>query len=230
MSDRRHRLDGIELLQGLDPERLKALECAVSWHDYAKGEEILARNSPSRDVFFVAEGCVRVVNFSAGGREIAYTLLEAGSYFGELAAIDGKPRSTHVVAVTPCVLAALAPERFEALLREHDEIALRVLRKLAGIIRSTDERIMDLSTRGTHQRLYAELLRLAREDPALRGRWLIHPLPTQQDLAARVSTTRETVARVIGALVADGLAEKKGRTLYLKDRARLDDLASRDQP
>ena len=216
--DKSRMLGSIHLFTGLPQARLAALERLCAWRTFSKGEEILTRNSTSREVFFVVKGAVSVVNYSGSGREIAYSIIEEGAYFGELAAIDQKPRSAHVVAVRPCLLAALKPESFEEVLRTTPEIAWRVLHKLAAIIRTNDERIMDLSTLGVHQRIYAELLRLAKPDPVTAGRWMIYPMPTQSDLAARVSTARETVARVIGQLAGEGLVEKKGRTLYIENK------------
>ena len=224
----RASLENIRLFSGLVSESLAYLEQICVWHNYAKGEEILVRKSTSREVFFVVEGAVSIVNFSASGREIAYTILEAGEYFGELAAIDKKPRSAHVVAIKPCLLASLKPEAFDEVMRQYPDIALRVLHKLAAIIRTNDERIMDLSTLGVHQRIYAELLRLAEPDPVVPGRWMIYPLPTQNDMAAKVSTTRETVARVISQLAGDGVIEKKGRTLYIGDKHVLMALSGKD--
>ena len=110
------RLDGVELLEGIDSGELRRLEQRCVWRRYASGEQILDRNSSSRDVFFVAQGRVQVVNFSLTGREVAYASVPAGGFFGELSAIDGEPRSASVVAAERCLLAALAPEVFTEVL------------------------------------------------------------------------------------------------------------------
>jgi len=213
--EKNRHLGGIRLFSELSKESLAHLERLCAWCNFSEGAEILTRNSTSREVFFVVEGAVSIVNYSTSGREIAYTIIEQGDYFGELAAIDQKPRSAHVVAVRPCLLAMLKPEAFEQALRHTPEIAWRVMHKLAAIIRINDERIMDLSTLGAPQRIHTQLLRLAKPDPVTAGRWMIYPLPTQNEMAARVSTTRETVARVISQLAGEGIVEKKGRTLYI---------------
>ncbi len=223
----KRRLDAIQLFSGIAEKGLAHLEQVCVWRDFAKGAEILIRKSASREVFFVVEGAVSIVNYSSNGREIAYTILEGGDYFGELAAIDKKPRSAHVVAVKPCLLASLKPDAFEEVLRTYPDIAWRVLHKLAAIIRTNDERIMDLSTLGAHQRIYMELLRLAAPDPVSQGRWMIYPLPTQSDMAAKVSTSRETVARVISQLAGDGIVQKKGRALYIENKEALGALSGR---
>ena len=219
-----HTLKDIRLLSSLSPDEIQAIEKLCGWQSYKAGEEILTQNSDSMDVYFVASGAVQVVNYSFTGREIAYAVIDAGGYFGELAAIDQKPRSTNVKAAKACLVATLSPNAFEHLVRSHGDVAWAVMNKLARIIRSNDERIMDLSTLDAHQRIFRELLRICEPDPVTQGRWMIYPLPTQQDIASLVSTTRETVARAIGSLTSAGLARRKGRTLYITDKTQLTEL------
>ncbi len=211
-------LAGCELVEGLAEEDILALERRCSWRRFKNGEQILDRNSDSNDVLFVVEGQVQIVNYSASGREIAYASVRQGGYFGELAAIDGLPRSASAVAQGACVLAQVAPAVFMEFIETHPEVAKRLMQRLARIVRTCDERIMDLSTLGAVQRVYLELLRLAEEDPVTPDTWVIYPMPTQSNIASRASTTRETVARVISQLAQEELVKKKGKSLYLWDR------------
>src|SRR3546814_6486704 len=73
-----------ELLSDLSPAARTEVERACQWRRFANGEQILDRNSDSRDVYFVVEGNVEVVNYSGNGREISYAMVPAGGYFGEL--------------------------------------------------------------------------------------------------------------------------------------------------
>ncbi len=221
------RVDGIELFTSLSPEELRDLEKRCSWRRYDGGELILDRDSGSRDVYFVVDGRVQVANYSLSGREIALATIRAGGYFGELAAIDHLPRSATVTAAGKCLLAVMSPTVFSELLQDHPGIALQVLQRLAKIIRVCDERIMDLSTLRAVQRVYVELLRLAKPDAAVSSLWSVYPMPTQADIAGRASTTRETVARVLGDLTSGGLIQRKGKTLYINDRDRLAELSER---
>ncbi len=209
------------LFSGFDPVELKRIERICVWRKCKSGDQILTRESLSRDIIFVVSGEVRIVNFSLTGREVAYAEVKGGGYFGELAAIDGEPRSANVVAHQDCLLAALSPSAFRNVLKEHPEVGVRVLEKLARIVRICDDRIMDLATLGAHQRVYRELSKLIDEDPVRPGSWLIYPSPTQSAIAAKASTTRETVARVMSQLMNAGIIERKSKTLYVRDRERL---------
>ena len=217
-------LGGTELLAALDQEALDALANRCGWKAYDKGEQILSRDSDSGEVYFVVDGEVGVVNFSLGGREIAYTSIGDGNYFGEMAAIDGEPRSATVIAKKACVLASLPSSAFLDLLAEHPSVALGVMRKLSRIIRISDDRIMDLSTLGAQARVCRELMRMADEEDT-ENSTVVEALPTQTDVAARVGTTRETVARTLSQLSTAGLIEREGKRLEIVDRDALEDLA-----
>ena len=215
------RLRGIELLESLPDPELRALEQRCRWQRYAAGQQIVDRSSESRDVFFVVEGSVQAVDFSPSGREVVYAVIGAGGHFGELSAIDGLARSAFVVAIEECLLAVLTPTQFESLIRAQPEVTVALLRRLVGMIRTTDERLTEVTTLGAMARICRELLRLAQHDDHT-GAWLIVPMPTQRDLAARTGTTRETVARTLSQLTRDGLLQRAGRTLRIYDKGALE--------
>jgi CRP/FNR family transcriptional regulator, cyclic AMP receptor protein len=217
-------LAGIALFQGLDEDERHRLESRCHWRRFAPGQTILERGSDSRDVLFIVDGTVNVVNYSHSGREVAYAALGAGECFGELAAIDGQPRSASVIASKPTLVAILPADRFLDLLKERAEVTFRMLTRLTAMVRSGDVRIMELSTLAATQRVYAELLRMAKPDAAVPGLHVIHPLPPLREVASRVSTTRETVARALSQLYPTGLIRRKGRSLYIMDRPKYEAL------
>lgn len=223
-------LSGIRLLSEIGSDELSALERSCRWMLAHSGEEIVNKECDNRDIFFVVEGKVAIKNFSLSGREVAFATKGAGDYFGELSAIDGKPRSANVIAVSECKLAAMSPEDFRELLSSHPSVALKVLEKMAAIVRDCDERIMDLATLSAYQRVYSQLLKMAREDPVRPDSWLIYPLPTQAQIAAEASTTRETVARVLSQLAQAEIAERKSKTLYIREMDKLQTLCERVAP
>ena len=218
-----HTLAGISLIESLDEAERQRLESRCTWRRYGSGETVLERGSESREVLFIVAGSVNILNFSLTGREVTYARLVAGECFGELAAIDSQPRSASVVAAEKTLVAVLSSERFIELLREHGEVTFRVLQRLTGMVRMGDMRIMELSTLAATQRVYAELLRMARPDAAVPSLWVIHPLPPLREIASRISTTRETVARALSQLYPSGLIRRKGKSLYIPDRDRFEE-------
>ena len=196
------------------------------WRQCERDEVILDRDSTDDDVYFVTMGSLIVVNFSLSGRDIALARIAAGSYFGELAAIDGEPRSASVVALETCVIGAMGPKDFTKLVTGYPVLSMRLMRRLARIVRIGDDRIMDLSTLGAYQRVYLELLRLAHGDADNPDILVIDPMPGQKDIASRTSTTRETVTRAISQLVADNIVERTKKRLCILDQERFKSLAT----
>lgn len=220
MNEAAPRLAGIGLLRSMSEGELSALELRCRWRRFRAGEQIVDRESEDRSVFFVVSGRVRVVDYSPGGREVIYAVLGPGAHFGELAAVDGRGRSASVLAIEDCVLAAITPDDLDSLLRRFPDLAIALIRHLVEIIRTSDERITELSTLGAMQRVGRELLRLA--EPGAAGAFSISPLPTQSDIASQIGTTRETVARTLAQFAHEGLIERQGRRLRIPDRARLE--------
>ncbi len=218
------KLARVRLLQHLTPDELADIERQSRWRRYAANEQILDRDSTARDVFLVVEGRVEVVNYSLSGREVAFGQVRAGGYFGELSAIDGQPRSATIIALEESLVLIVPPDVFTTMLTHTPNAALQVLRRLAHIIRTADDRIMDLSTLKAVQRVYVELLRLAKREDE-NGPWLIKPMPTQREIARRASTSRETVARVVSQLAKGNVLARNGRTVEITDKARLTALA-----
>lgn len=214
-------LSSVCLLGELSAERLTAIEQACRYKRFAAQEQIVDRDSATTDVFFVVRGSVRVVNYSILGREIAFDEVSEGNYFGELSALDGQPRSASVMALEDTLILALPRSLFLNLLSEHPNIALQVMMRLAKIVRTADERIMDLSTLAAHNRVHAELLRQARIHIVDGGSARIEPVPVHSDIASRVSTTRETVARVLNDLARRGIVERTKDALLIHDLGRL---------
>lgn len=211
-------LDGIDLLSVLSPQKRADLARQCRWKRYQSHEQIIDRQSETRDVFFIVSGTVRIVIYSLSGRELTLDDLHAGQFFGELAAIDGHPRSASVMAVADTVIAALPYEAFVQLLRDEPDLAFQVMRRLASIVRTSTDRIIDLSTLGANNRVHAELMRLARlAGVADDGQAVLKPIPVHADIAARVSTTRETVARVLNDLARRGTVRRERDALVIVD-------------
>jgi len=218
----------IALFRDCSDEDRKRVEARCRWRKYQPHDVLIDVGADTHEVHFVVSGRVRVMNHAASGREVSFEDIEAGSIVGELAAIDGGERSASVVAVEPTVTAALDARSFLTMLSDHPDLGLAMLRHLTRMVRHASGRIMELSTLGAHNRVHAELLRLARKaagDDATTAR--IYPIPVHGDLAARVATTRETVARVVSDLTKKDLLKRDGNALVVPDIPALEAMVER---
>jgi CRP/FNR family transcriptional regulator, cyclic AMP receptor protein len=219
-----HNLAGIKILADLNEDQLRDFERSCRWRRFAPDEQIVDQQADSNDVYFITRGRVRVVNFTYSGKEVALEDLSEGQYFGELAAIDGRPRSSSVVAIEDSDIAKMTPERFIAVMKMYPDVGLNVMRNLASIIRTSTERIVDLSTLGANSRVHGELLRQAALSSSGDNSAIIKPIPVHSDMASRASTTRETVARVLSDLAKKGIVKREKDSLVICDVLALEDL------
>jgi CRP-like cAMP-binding protein len=127
--------------------------------------------------------------------------------FGELAAIDGEARSTHVVTLSDALIASMHKDAFWKALLAYPNVAATTLKRLSHLVRLHCERIVEFSTLGVRNRIHAELLRLARKVSQTDGRVVIQDPPTHAEIASRVTTHREAVTKELKHMEALGLVE-----------------------
>ncbi|MBI3515858.1 MAG: Crp/Fnr family transcriptional regulator [Proteobacteria bacterium] len=213
------------LFRSLGKDVIRQAEAKCAWKLFAKDVTIINQDDLAQDVLFVRHGLVRVVQFTASGREISYADIGPGGHFGEMAAIDGGPRSAYVIALHDTVAGVLPGKDFLGLMRSHHEFALNVMRTLTAVVRGINVRLRDLSALRAPDRVAVELVRLGRQwsGGETASRITIRPAPTATDIANRAATTRETVARTFADLARRKLIRRVGHDLEILDVFALED-------
>jgi CRP-like cAMP-binding protein len=217
------RLSVVSIFADLDEDALGDVERHINRKTFAAGAQIIEPESDSSDVYLILSGRVRIVNYSLSGREITLEEFSAGGCVGQLSAIDGEPRSAGVVAVEDTDVGILSPANFEKVVKRHPSVAWNVIGELARIVRASTRRIVDVSTLGANERVIAEILRRAMEVRDEEGAATLSPVPVHSEVASRVSTSRETVARVMGILSRNELVIKVDSGLHVPDVRRLEE-------
>ena len=207
------------------PPLLRKLVKMADWTEWQDDDVIIDKDDASTDIFFVVEGRVRVTEYVNEHQEVAIAECEAGDCFGELSAIDMKARSARVTAVRPTLLASLSSKEFKNLMLECPEIALILLKRIAGYVRQTTIRVAQMSAMTPQQRVCIELLRISEPDYSADGSWQIVNLPGHGEIASWAGTDREIVADTIGQLARNGIVERRHRTLRINNHAKLQRLA-----
>ncbi len=200
---------------GVPDQALAALAARARWQNYAPREVVVDSGDATDEVFFVAEGAVRVVVRTALGHEAILNDLGAGQFFGELAAIDGTARSANVTALQRTRVCAVPGPAFMEAVLASPAAGLRLLRLLAGRLRAKDERLLEHQALPVRQRLMAELLRLSRDRGNGDGERALSPPPPQDVLARRIGTRRETVSREMAEMARAGLLTVGRRAVVL---------------
>jgi CRP/FNR family transcriptional regulator, cyclic AMP receptor protein len=202
------------LFRSLGPELIHRLDSQCIWKRAKANEWVLNYEGDSVDLFFVAYGRLRVTIRPVSGGEIILRDLIDGEFFGELAALDGRPRSAGVLAMTDSVVARMTPAVFRETVHSYPDVCDQLLALLATQVRTLANRVRELSTFDVRHRIYSELLRLSRAEPD--GEEMkITPPPTHAELAARTGTHREAVTRELKRLERDGLLERRRGAIVL---------------
>ena len=221
MSHQTETLAKIGLFRSLDAAKIRHLDMQCSWRRASRNQWLLDYQDESNDVFFIISGTVRVKLQSVSGREVLLREINAGEYFGELAAIDQQPRSSGIVAMTDVTVARMPAAVFRSTVHSYLDVCDQLLALLAGQIRTLNNRVNEFTTLDARYRIYAELLRLSKPDAGKPRRAVVSPPPAHTEIAARVSIRREAVAREIKALERAGLIERRRGALVLTDTAQL---------
>jgi CRP/FNR family transcriptional regulator, cyclic AMP receptor protein len=192
----------VPLFANLDAESLRELERAVRQRNFRLGEIIFHRDDPGQMLYVIKQGKVRIYITSTDGQEVTLVVFGPGDYFGELAILDGRPRSASAIALDAVETLALQRNDFIAAVNRHPRIAIQVMSALSMRLRHTDAMIEDLLFLDVHGRVAKKLLDLAdlhgvRTSEGVR----IEMKLTQTDLAALVGASRESVNKVIGYFV-----------------------------
>lgn len=205
----------IDALSSLPAHVLDHLARELKAQRFDKGDAIVRFNDPGRDCFLILSGAVRVSLVGSTGRALTYQVLPAGEMFGEVAAVDGLPRTASVIAESESVVGSLSHQAFQQLAASEPTFALAILHRLARLNRRLTNRLFEYHAYDVRGRVYLELLRL--DESADDGGIVI----TDRDMASRVGTTRENVSRIHGSLREQGLLERSGSRVKVLDRDRL---------
>lgn len=209
------RLAGIKLFKGLDID-LAPFEARANWRRFDPEEVLVDFDEPSTDVYFLLSGEVRVLMRTASGKEVILYEMRPGDLFGELAALDGVPRSANVTALTRGEACVMPASVFKELLFSHQPVAERLFCLMASRIRELNARFMEQTVLDLRHRLYSELLRLSSPRQDRSGERVITPPPFHHIVAARIGCRREQITREFTMLTQEGLIERTRGALILR--------------
>jgi CRP/FNR family transcriptional regulator, cyclic AMP receptor protein len=210
------------LFAELPPSRLAELAQMVRRRTYRRGETIFHKGDPGNSLYLITDGQVKIVLPSDTGEEMTLGVLQTGDMFGELALFDGLPRSATMVAVENTEVLLLYRDDFLGFVGRNPEVATALLGVLSRRLRATDEWIEDAVFLDVPGRLAKRLLDLAdRHGKQTDGGVEIDLKLTQQDLAAMVGATRESVNKHLGWMRDHRLIALDGQRVILLRPAEL---------
>ena len=192
-----------------------------------KGRTLVEKGSRSTDVFFLLEGRAEVLLYSSNGREVVVHDIGPGDMFGEIAVLDGEPRSASIVASSELKIAAMRANDFMTCFESSPAAGIWLARRMASSVRRLTEQVFELSALNVQTRIHCELLRLAHKGESRSGGIEVRPAPTHAELAKRIGTHREAVTREMQVLSKAKIIRHGRGSLTIIDLARLEQAARR---
>jgi len=153
------------LFRDLGPEIHERLSSYAQLKTVERGVTIFQKGDPGTSLFAVCSGTVQMTALSTSGKNAVFNLIREGEIFGEIALLDGKPRTADAVAFTDCTLMVIERRDFIPLLRSHPDMAIKLLELLCSRLRRTTEQVEDLLFLDLRSRLVKTLLRLSQTAP-----------------------------------------------------------------
>ena len=201
----------------LSEEELAALARRTVSNHVKAGELLFAEGDPCQGFFIVESGEVKIFKTAVTGREQILTVERPGDSVAELPVFDGGPYPASAMAVAESTLLFISKRDFRAVVLEHPEVALKVLKTVGLRLRRLVGLIEELSFTTVRSRLVTLLVRLVRTEGQPTERGMELTLPPNQELASNIGTVRELISRNISRLQVEGLIRLDGKRLIVPD-------------
>jgi len=203
----------IPLLSGLSEEEMAGVKSELRFKQYNKRDVVLQKGDNGDGLLFLISGQLQVIDVTEDGRAIGLRLLAPGDFFGEIAVINGSKRTASVVAMGAVLVAFLPAPAALHLFSHSPSVANQMLRHLAEKIQRDSEFRSLLSINNTTRRIYTFLVQMKTTQPGQPD--VVDNLPTHQDIANMINTSRETVTRALLTLAQQGIIQKETHRLVI---------------
>ncbi|MGV7208634.1 Crp/Fnr family transcriptional regulator [Oxalobacteraceae bacterium A2-2] len=202
----------IPLLSELSDEEVLSIKGEFRLRQYAKRDVVLHKGGSGDGLLFLLGGQLQVIDVTEDGRAIGLRMLVPGDFFGEIALINNSTRSASVVAMTDALVAFLPAATAMHLFSHSPSVAKQMLQHLAQKIQRDSEFRALLSINNTVKRIYSFLMLHQKKNP---DGTVVENLPTHQDIANMINTSRETVTRALLSLAQQGIVQKDAHRLII---------------
>jgi CRP/FNR family cyclic AMP-dependent transcriptional regulator len=208
---------------GLPEDIASELLAKATSHRLKAGETLFEAGDEGDGCYRLDKGALKVSLRSLQGGERIIAVLAAGSVVGDLAMIDGLPRSASVTALTDCELRFISRARFQDCAQQHPETHRYLVSLLAKRLRETDETIAALAFLTAKGRVAYALLEIAERLGKQTGSEIVIPqMINQKDLAAMAGVSRENANRILKGWLKGRLVTHSSRSYRINDKAELE--------
>jgi CRP-like cAMP-binding protein len=207
-----------DFLKTLSPEAADELRRLGARRRFPAGSTLFLEGDPAHEVLILLTGEVKVSVGSVEGREVILDVLEPGALLGELAVLDGGPRSATVSALSSVEVLAVGADAFNAFLDRHPSVLRGLLVSVIGRLRTRTRHQLEFGTGDALGRICARLVEIAdRYGTAVDGLVTVSSPVNQAELASWTGLSRVAVVKMLRVLRQLGWIENRGRAIVFRN-------------
>ncbi len=227
VANRLEFLKQLPLFANLSEAELNTLANDFTTRRFQQGEAIFFQGDPSQALYLIQTGRVRIYVQDESGQETSVIFYGTGDIFGELAAIDGLPRSASAIAADETIVHVLNRERLRVHLLASPQLAYNFMQALAVRVRYSTLQVGNLTLHDVPGRLARKLLELAQGNGRVEANGVRIDMPlTQSDLASLIGATRESTNKALGNFRRSGIIRIEQNQITIVDPDALRELGA----
>jgi CRP-like cAMP-binding protein len=203
-------LRGNEYFDDLPETMLKEISAHMHLREYQRGDVLFWEGDPCDGLYIIKHGSAKLYRLSPQGRQYIVRILQENDTFAEVPAFDGALNPVNVEALDNCRVWVIDGEMLRRLVISHPQFAQKVLGNFGKMLRGMVHKVSEMAFYQVTHRLARLIAEMSAEKSV--PRW------TQEQLAARLGTVREVVARSLKELERSGAIKIEGRRIQIVDR------------
>lgn len=209
---------GSDFLNGLDPIDIAAIRSSSRPRRFAAGSTLMFEGQPGTEVLILVTGRVKVTYLTRDGRELILDFRGPGDLLGEMAVLDGSPRSNSVTALEEVEALSVSSDQFKAMVARSPTLAHQLLQNMMRRFRDADRKVVEFGGSHTTARVAARLVEMVERFGTASSRGYVIDLRiTQDELAGWTGASREAVAKALQTLRRLDLIATDRRQLTVLD-------------
>ena len=195
----------LKLLRGMNPQTMHHFDGMVRTTKRRRREWIFMLGDPSHTIYFLQQGRMKISALSEDGQEVLLEIVGPGEIFGDVAAIQGTPRTVSAQALDDSLLCEIRLEDFESLLATDPDISLYLLKSLTSRLRRAEAQLLDLVCKDVSTRVREALIEFVNCESGTEPSLPIRIRITQQDLANLIGASRQKTWQALKELEDYGI-------------------------
>jgi CRP/FNR family transcriptional regulator, cyclic AMP receptor protein len=212
------------IFSALSAATIAALAVGMRERRWTAGQLIFSRGDPGEQLFAILDGRIRLALANARGREVVLRNLGKGDVLGEMALIDGEPRSADATAIEDTTCLVLTRPRFDAVAQVRPDLGMAMARHLSTHLRHTNFQMESIALYDLQTRLVRFLLHTLSQTPGSGNHRRVTLGVSQADVSAILGASRPKISQAFQVLISQGAIARDGQS-YLCDMTALAALA-----